>query len=105
MSKLKNVIFTQKEGFYYASETETLCTLESKFKTTKRLISLDNNLTTAAVSNRWLYIKNYGETYTIKPTDTIKNLQEKFAVSIEELYKINKVNYFYPGQVIIIKYE
>lgn len=105
MSKLKSVIFTAKEGFYYASENETLFSLENKFKTTKRLISIDNNLTNATVSSRWLYIKNYGETYVVKPTDTIKNLQEKFAVSIEELYKINKVNYFYPGQLIIIKYE
>ena len=105
MQKLSSVILETGEGIYFTSKTETLSSVEDKFLTPKKIIIIENNLTNLNVSSRALYVKKRSNLYVIKPTDTIKNLQEKFSISIENLYKINKTNYFYPGQKILTKDE
>ena len=105
MQKLISVIAELKCGIYFTDKTETLYDVENKFNVPSRLIAIENGLTSLNVEKRALFVKNYLKTYVIKPTDTIKNLQEKFGVSIENLYKINKVNYLYPGQKIILSDE
>ena len=90
---------------YFTSKNETLATLENTFSTTKRLIVLNNNLTTESVNNRAIFIKNYKQTYVVKPTDTIENIAKRFATTKENLLKINGVTYLYPSQKIIISDE
>ena len=105
MQKLISAISENGKGIYFTSKTETLTDVEEKFLTPKNLIIIENNLTSLDVSNRALFVKKRKKLYVIKPTDTIKNLEEKFSVSIETLYEINKTNYFYPGQKILINDE
>ena len=105
MKKLISVISDSGTGIYFTSKTETLRQVEEKFNMPMRLIMLENSLTSLDVSSRALFIKKHAKLYTIKPTDTIQNLQQKFSVSIETLYNLNKTNYFYPGQKILINNE
>ena len=105
MKKLISVINETKQGVYFTSKSETLYDVEERFNVPIRLIMLENGVTSLDVSNRALCVKKRSNLYTVKPTDTIKNLQEKFAVSVETLYNINKTKYFYPGQKILTKDE
>jgi LysM repeat protein len=105
MKNLISVITERGSGIYFTSKTESLKDVENKFNVPSRLVAIENGLTSLNVEKRALYLKSYSKTYVIKPTDTIKNLQEKFSVSIETIYKINKTNYLYPGQMIILEDE
>ena len=105
MQKLFSVINEYKSGIYFTSKTETLLDVENKFNIPKRLIAVQNNLTCLSVTNRALMVTKYAKTYVVKPTDTIKNICEKFGVLAETLLKINQITYLYPGQKIILSDE
>ena len=102
MDKLEYLITHYNEGVYIVEEGESLTEISNKFSTTEILIISDNCLKCQPLEGEALYIKSYALTYMVKPADTLDSVSQKFNVSKEELLRINRVNYIYPTQKIVI---
>lgn len=102
MEKLRYCIDVLNEGLYVVEEGDTLKSIANKFKTTKNLIIIDNYLTTDVKKGDYLYIKKYNRIYTVEPSDSVESISIKFNVKKEEILRVNKINYIYPTQEIVI---
>lgn len=97
-------LFLEKniEGLYIVEKGDTLSSIAKKFTTTKYLIILDNFLTEEVKEKDYLYIRRYKTVYEVEPFDTLDSIALKFNKSKEEILRVNKINYIYPTQKIII---
>ncbi len=92
-----------KEFYYVCEEGDTLSEIANKFKTTKNLIIKDNYLSSEVKNGTVLFIKKYEIIYEVEPSDNIEKIAEKFNMTSEEILRVNKINYVYPTQKIVIK--
>ena len=103
MESLKYIENTDSEVIYITQKEDTLKSLSVKFKTTINLIIANNNLKEPIIEGQCLYIKKYNEIYTVKITDTLDEISKKCNISIDELKSLNKIDYIYPGQNLVIR--
>lgn len=101
MNFLTLFILTEGQGVYYCQEGDTLDGLAQKFITTKNLIVKDNFLTSDIKRGDCLYIKIYKKVYTVKVGDTPLSVANALNVSVEEMFKTNKINYIYPYMRVV----
>ena len=91
-----------KQGLYIVQKGDTIKSISRAFSTTERLIIADNFLNSEVSEGDYLFIKIYDNIYEVKVEDTLFDIAKKFNVSEEEILKINKIDYIYPTQKIII---
>ncbi len=103
MSDLKLIIDVLSEFYYVCEEGDTLKKIANKFKTTKNLIIKDNYLSNEVKSGDVIFIKKYEVIYEVEPSDSLLKIAEKFNLASEEILMVNKINYIYPTQKIVIK--
>ncbi len=103
MSNLKSIIGVLNEFYYVCEKGDTLKTIANKFKTTKNLIIKDNYLSNEVKVGEVLFIKKYEVVYQVEPSDDIEKIAKKFSVTSEEILRVNKINYIYPTQKIVIR--
>ena len=73
----------------------------NKFSTTKELVIKDNFLETEVSKFDVLYIKTYKKVVTVKVGDTPESVAKALGVSVEEMFRINKINYVYPFMQVV----
>ena len=92
-------------GIYFYNENDTLDELAVRFSTSKELILKDNNLTEDICAGDALYIKSYNRVYTVGVTDTPESVAKQLNLSIEEMYRLNRINYVYPFMRLVTDKE
>ncbi len=101
MENLTYSLIEKGEGVYFVEEGDTLDAIAEKFKTTKELIIKDNFLSGEVITGDCLYIKVYKNVYIVKVDDTPNSVAKSLGVSVDEMFKINKINYVYPFMKVV----
>ena len=83
-------------GIYFCSSSDTLDGLANKFSTSKELIVKDNNLSGEISRGDALYVKSYKTVYVVDVADTPESAAKKLNLTVDEMYRLNRVNYIYP---------
>lgn len=102
MNKLKNCLEKSRDCIYIVEEGDNLLSISKKLNVPINLIIKDNNLSGEVATGQFLYIYRNGKTYTIKVEDTLDKIADKFGVFKDDIKKINKIEYLYPGEIIVI---
>lgn len=102
MESLKCCLLNLIDGVYYVEEGDTLDSIAKKFTTSKRLIVLDNNLTSDILVGDALYIKRHKKVYVVGVEDTPEVVAKNLGVTVEEIFKINKTNFLFPFMEVVI---
>ena len=101
MENLKYCLLNNLDGVYYVEEGDTLDSIAKKFTTSKRLIIIDNNLTSDIEVGDALYVKRYNKVYVVGVVDTPESVANNLGITVEETYKINKTNYVFPFMEVV----
>ena len=101
MKKLSLVLDQFEEGVYYCIEGDTLKSIATRFSTSEELLIKDNNLTCNVKAGDVLYVKRYKLTYTVKIGDTPEMVAETLRLSVEEMFRLNRINYIYPYLTLV----
>ena len=95
------LIFINGRGVYYCQEGDTLEGIAKKFSTTKNIIVRDNFLTSDIKRGDCLYIKIYKKVYTVQVGDTPFSVANALGISVDDMFRINKINYVYPYMRVV----
>lgn len=101
MQNCNYLLNVQREGVYFVEDGDTLDSIADKFSTTKELIVKENRLENGVNVGDIIYIKSYKTVYTIKVEDTPETVAKALNLSVEEMYRINKINYVYPFMKVV----
>ena len=101
MNFLTLFLLTEGRGAYFCQEGDTLDGLAQKFSTSKNLIVKDNFLTSDIRRGDCLYIKIYKKVYIVKVGDTPETVAKALGVSVDEMFRVNKINYVYPYMRVV----
>lgn len=101
MKTLTITLLNQKEGVYYCQEGDTLDGIAKTFSTSKEIIVKDNFLTGEVKKGDCIYIKRYKNVYTVKVGDTPETVAKNLGVSVDEMFRINRINYVYPFMQVV----
>ena len=101
MSKLLFLFDESGKCCVRVSEKGFCCTCEEFGVSPSKIIAL-NYLDSEPKAGRLILIerKENSFLYTVKVSDTAKSICERFSISEEELFSINKIEYIYPYQKI-----
>ena len=102
MENLIDVLKFNKSGLYVVDEGDTLDSIAKKFNTTERVIYVDNSLDKEICKGNVLFIRCYSNIYEVKVEDTLQSISKSCNISVEELKRINYIEYIYPTQKLII---
>lgn len=105
MKKLSLVLDQFDEGVYYCTDGDTLKSIATRFSTSEELLIKDNNLTCAVKAGDVIYVKRYKFTYTVKVGDTPETVAKILNLSIDEMYRLNRINYIYPYLTLVSNRE
>ena len=94
-------LLNQKEGVYYCQEGDTIASIANRFSTSKELIVKDNYLTCEVKKGDCIYIKRYKKVYTVMVGDTPETVAKKLGISVDEMFRINRINYVYPFMQVV----
>lgn len=101
MKKLTLVLDSENEGIYTVQQGDTLDSLAIRFSTPKDLIVKDNFLSSDIEVGDRLYIKRYKKVYVVAVGDTPELVAKRLNLTVDELFRINKINYVYPYMQVV----
>ena len=101
MKTLTMSLLNQKEGVYYCQEGDTIASIAKTFSTSKELIVKDNHLTSEVKKGDCIYIKRSKKVYTVMVGDTPETVAKNLGVSVDEMFRINRINYVYPFMQVV----
>lgn len=101
MKKLTLVLESEKEGVYSVQKGDTLESLAKAFSTSKEIIVKDNRLSGEISCGDKLYIRRYKKVYVVKVGDTPETVAKNLNLTVDELFRINKINYVYPYMQVV----
>ncbi len=101
MKSLTISLLNQKEGVYYCQEGDTLESIANAFSTSKEIIAKDNFISGEVKRGDVIYIRRYKKVYTVKVGDTPERVAEILGVSVDEMFRINRINYVYPFMQVV----
>ena len=105
MDKLIYAYSELKEGLYIVEENQTISSIAEKFNTTENLIILDNHLTKEVEKGDYLYVKSYDKVIEVGLEEDLLAVLRKYKITEEKLLRINRINYIYPTQKLVINDE
>ena len=105
MKKLSLVLDLVDEGVYYCIEGDTLKSVANKFSTSEELLIKDNNLVCEIKAGDVIFVKRYKKTYTVNVGDTAEAVANILNLSVDEMYRLNRINYIYPYLTLVSNKE
>lgn len=101
MKKLTLALDGEKEGIYTVQQGDTLDGLAIRFSSPKDLIVKDNFLKGEIEVGDRLYIRRYKKVYVVAVGDTPELVARRLNLTVDELFRINKINYVYPYMQVV----
>ena len=101
MKKLTLAIEIENEGVYTVQKGDTLESLAKTFSSSKEIIVKDNRLNREICVGDRLYIKRYKKVYVVKVGDTPETVAKNLNLTVDEMFRINKINYVYPYMQVV----
>lgn len=86
-----------KKFFYRVIDGDTVISVSQKFNCSVGSLIFNNNLKKEISAGDIILIEKCDNVYFVKPTDTIKNLAEKFNKTEQEVLEKNHLSYLFCG--------